>query len=96
VKSQKIYRFAGKWLARLPHPCSAEDEQADYGWQLSVQQIGFSTTMALDRPIAGRIIFEQLIRDNLDTGRPDKVSIVFGRTIRQRGKGRTRGPSGPR
>jgi hypothetical protein len=47
--------------------------------------------MALDRPIAGRIFFEQLIRDNLDTGRPDKVNIVFGRTIRQRGKGRTPG-----
>ena len=91
LTDQKIYRFAGKWLARLPHPFTAEDEQADYRWQLSVQQIEFSTTMALDRPIAGRIFFEQLIRDNLDIGRPDKVSIVFGRTIRQRGKGRTPG-----
>jgi len=25
-----------------------------------------------------RIFFEQLIRDNLDIGRPDKVNIVFG------------------
>ena len=91
LTDQKIYRFAGKWLARLPHPFTAEDEQADYRWQLSVQQIEFSTTMALDRPVSGRIFFEQLIRDNLDIGRPDKVSIVFGRTIRQRGKGRTPG-----
>ena len=35
--------------------------------------------MALDRPASGRIFFEQLIRDNLDIGRPDKVEIVFGR-----------------
>jgi hypothetical protein len=47
--------------------------------------------MALDRPVSGRIFFEQLIRDNLDIGRPDKVNIVFGRTIRQRGKYRTPG-----
>src|SRR4029077_16987245 len=47
--------------------------------------------MALDRPVTGRIFFEQLIRDNLDIGRPDKVSIVFGRAIRQRGKFKTPG-----
>ncbi len=91
LTDQKIYRFAGKWLARLPHPFTREDEEADYRWQLSVQQAEFSTTMALDRPMAGRIFFEQLIRDNLDIGRPDKVNIVFGRMIRQRGKFRTPG-----
>ena len=36
LTDQKIYRFAGKWLARLPHPFTVEDEQADYCWQLSV------------------------------------------------------------
>jgi hypothetical protein len=91
LTDQKIYRFAGKWLARLPQPFTRADEDADYRWQLSVQQIEFSTTMALDRPLSGRIFFEQLIRDNLDIGRPDKVNLVFGRTIRQRGKSQTPG-----
>ncbi len=91
LTDQEIYRFAGKWLARLPHPFTTADEQADYRWQLSVQQVEFSTTMALDRPASGRIFFEQLIRDNIDIGRPDKVNIVFGRLIRLRGKGRTPG-----
>jgi hypothetical protein len=91
LTDQKIYRFAGKWLARLPQPFTRADEDADYRWQLSVHQVEFSTTMALDRPVSGRIFFEQLIRDNLDIGRPDKVSIVFGRMIRQRGKYRTPG-----
>ena len=86
LTDQEIYRFAGKWLARLPHPFTPADEQADYRWQLSVQQVEFSTTMALDRPVSGRIFFEQLIRDNIDIGRPDKVNIVFGRLIRLRGK----------
>jgi hypothetical protein len=91
LTDQKIYRFAGKWLARLPHPFTRQDEDADYRWQLSVQQIEFSTTMALDRPLSGRLFFEQLIRDNLDIGRPDKVNLVFGRTIRQSGKFQTPG-----
>jgi hypothetical protein len=47
--------------------------------------------MALDRPVTGRIFFEQLIRDNPGIGRPDKVNIVFGRTIRTRGKSQTPG-----
>ena len=47
--------------------------------------------MALDRPLSGRIFSGQLIRDNPGIGRPDKVNIVFGRTIRQRGKNRTPG-----
>src|SRR5207302_7601689 len=79
LTDQKIYRFAGKWLARLPHRFTRADEDADYRWQLSVQQIEFSTTMALDRPMAGRIFFEQLIRDNIDIRRSDKVNIVIGR-----------------
>ena len=91
LTEEKIYRFAGKWLARLPHPFTAEDEDADYHWELSVQQIEFATTQVLDRPLSGRIFFEQLIRDNIDIGRPDKVSIVFDRQIRRLGKGRTPG-----
>ena len=41
--------------------------------------------MALDRPVSGRIFSGRLIRDNPGIGRPDKVNIVFGRAIRQRG-----------
>jgi hypothetical protein len=91
LDDQKIYRFAGKWLARLPHPFTREDEEADYRWQLSVQQIEFSTTMALDRPLNARVFFDQLIRDNLDIGRHDKVSIVFDRKIVPKGKSKTPG-----
>ena len=37
------------------------------------------------RPAAGRVFFEGLIRDHLDLGRPDQVSLVFGRKIRLAG-----------
>jgi DNA-binding HxlR family transcriptional regulator len=37
------------------------------------------------RPAAGRAFFEGLIRDHLDPGRPDQVSLVFGRPVRLAG-----------
>ena len=45
----------------------------------------------LDAPVSGRIFFEQLIRDNLDLGRPDRVSLIFDRKIIRKGKRATPG-----
>jgi hypothetical protein len=41
--------------------------------------VEFSLTQLLDAPVAGRVFFEQVIRDNLDLGRPDRVSLIFAR-----------------
>jgi hypothetical protein len=82
----KIDAFARKWLRLLPHPFTAADRRAGYRYQLSILQAEFSRTQVLDRPDSGRVFFEQLIRDNLDLGRPDKVSLIFGRRIRTRGR----------
>ena len=80
-----------KWLARLPHPFTVEDAEADYHWELTVQQVELATTQVMDTAASGRIFFDQLIRDNLDIGHPDKVRIVFDRQIRRRGTHRTPG-----
>jgi hypothetical protein len=42
----------------------------------------------LDRPLTGRIFFEQVIRENLDLGRPDQIKLIFGRRISKRTPGR--------
>jgi hypothetical protein len=34
--------------------------------------------------VTGRIFFDQLIRDNLDLGRPDRVPLIFDRKIMNR------------
>ncbi|MGB8963087.1 MAG: hypothetical protein WCC38_14165 [Pseudonocardiaceae bacterium] len=80
-----------KWLARLPHPFSASDRAAGYRYDLSVLQAEFSLTQMLDKPVSGRIFFEQVIRDNLDIGRPDQVSLVFDRRVHRRGQRPTPG-----
>ena len=74
-----------KWLRILPHPFTAGDIAAGYRYELSILQAEFSLTQVLDAPAAGRIFFEQVIRDNLDIGRPDQVALVFDRRI-QRGR----------
>jgi hypothetical protein len=85
--SSDIEALARKWLRILPHPFTDDDIAAGYIYELSILQAEFSLTQVLDRPAAGRIFFEQVIRDNLDTGRPDQVALVFGRRI-QRGRKR--------
>ena len=86
-----IWDLAAKWTAALPCPFTAADAGAGYRYEASVLQAEFSLTQVLDKPVTGRIFFEQLIRDNLDIGRPDRVSLIFGRRIVCKGKHPTPG-----
>src|SRR5258708_34158550 len=49
-----------------------------------------SRTQVLDRPLSGRLLFEDLIRENLDLGRPDRVQLIFDRRITRQTPGRFR------
>jgi len=82
LDESKITALAARLLAILPHPFTAADTAAGYGYELSVLQAEFSLTQMLDSAVNGRIFFEQLIRDNLDIGRPDQIGLVFGRRVR--------------
>ncbi len=76
-----IQQFLKKWLERLPMPLSLQDRAAGYGYRLSIWQMEVSLTQIVDRPLAGRQFFEEIIRDNLDLGRPDRVQLIFPRKI---------------
>ena len=81
LTEQKIDALLHKWLARIPHPYTPQDRAAGYRYAVSVLQAEFSLTQMLDQPVSGRVFFEQVIRDNLDLGRPDRVQLVFDRRI---------------
>ena len=85
LDEEKITALAARLLRLLPYPFTAADTAAGYRYELSVLQAEFSLTQMLDAPVTGRIFFDQLIRDNLDIGRPDRVGLIFGRRI-QRGR----------
>jgi hypothetical protein len=78
---EQIDALLRKWLKILPNPFTAEDQAAGYRYELSILQAEFSLTQMLDAPVSGRVFFEQVIRDNLDIGRPDRISLVFDRRI---------------
>ena len=87
LSADKIDRFLRKWLRRLPHPFPARDRSAGYRYQLSILQAEFTLTQVLDQPVTGRIFFEEVIRENLDIGRPSQVSLVFDRKVNRRTPG---------
>jgi hypothetical protein len=90
LSAEKIDRLARKWLRILPHPFTARDRKAGYRYDLSILQAEFSLTQVLDQPLSGRIFFEEIIRENLDLGRPEQVQLIFARRITQRTPGRFR------
>jgi hypothetical protein len=90
LSAAKIEALLRKWLKRLPHPFTAKDRAAGYRYDLSILQAEFSLTQVLDRPLCGRIFFEEVIRENLDIGRPDQVQLIFDRRITRRTPGRFR------
>src|SRR6478672_9749231 len=61
-------------------PVHRRGPAAGYRYELSILQAEFSLTQMLDKPVSGRMFFEQVIRDNLDIGRPDQVALVFDPT----------------
>ena len=87
-----VNRFFWRWLFRLPSPFTQADLRAGYGYQLAFRQFEVSDTCVFDRPQAGRMWFEAVIRDHLDVGRPNQIALVFDRRISRRtpGKFRTR------
>ncbi len=78
---QHVQAFFDKWVARLPWPLTPEDRAAGYQHRLSIWQMEVSRTQVFTRPVRGRQFFEQVIRENLDLGRPDRVQLVFGRRV---------------
>lgn len=90
LSDTKIAALLAKWQKILPQPFSAEDTAAGYRYDVSILQSEFSLTQVLDCPRSGRVFFENVIRENLDLGRPDQVQLIFDRRVTKRTPGRFR------
>jgi hypothetical protein len=55
--------------------------RAGYVYELAFRQFEVSDTCVFDRPQAGRMWFEGVIRDHLDVGRPAQVALVLNRRV---------------
>jgi hypothetical protein len=87
LSSAKIDALVRKWFKALPHPFPAADRRAGYRYEPFIWQGEFSLTQVLDRPLSGRVFFEEVIRENLDLGRPDQVALILGKRVTRRTPG---------
>ena len=85
LTADKVDALLRKWLARLPHPFSASDREQGIRYDISILQAEFALHPGL-RPAAaqGRVFFEEVVRENLDMGRPDHVQLIFNRRVNRR------------
>jgi len=87
LDAAKIDAVVRKWFRRLPHPFTRAHRAAGYRYQLSILQAEFALTQVLDRPLTGRGFFEEVMRENLDIGRPDQMQLIFDRRVTRRTPG---------
>ena len=90
VTAPRIDALLRKWLARLPHPFTGADRAEHIRYELSILQAEFALTQVFDRPAQGRVFFEEVMRENLDLGRPDHVQLIFNRRVTKRTPSRYR------
>ena len=90
LDAARIDALLRKWLARLPHPFTADDRAAGIRYDVSILQAEFALTQVFDRPVQGRVLFEEIMRENLDLGRPDHVQLIFDRRVTRRTPSRYR------
>jgi hypothetical protein len=87
LNAEKIQALFDGWVAQLPWPLTAAQQAAGYRHQLSLWQMEVSRTQVFADPEQGWALVEALIRDNLDLGRPDRVSLIFERKVTKRTPG---------
>jgi hypothetical protein len=68
-------------MAVIPDPLTIGDRRAGFDWAFSIAQLEISDTAVFDQPRRARAWFEAAIRDHLDLGRPERVSLVVNRTV---------------
>ena len=78
-----VQDFFDRWAPSIPTPFTDADRRAGYWWELSMRQVEVSRTLVFDDPRRARSLFESLVTDNVDIGRPDQVSMVFARPLRR-------------
>src|SRR4051812_35615692 len=78
-----VQAFFDRWLEYLPWPLTSADRTAGYRHRLTIWQLEMSLTHVFTAPVYGRHFFEAVIRDNLDLGRPDRVSLLFPTRLRR-------------
>lgn len=88
LKSEDIQSFFDRWLKILPMPLTRQELALSFHPRLSILQMEVSLTQVFDRPLRGREFFEEVIREQIDLGRPDRIQVLFNRKVTRSTPGR--------
>lgn len=88
LSASHIRTLVERWLRVIPGPFTDADRAAGFWWDVAFRQLELSDTRVFDQPRSVRGWFEATIRDHLDLGRPDRVSLVFSRKVQRNTRGR--------
>lgn len=78
-----VEQIARRWLGWVPDPLTLAERAAGYPCRLSIYQAEFSENLVFRRTQVLNRVYEQLLRDYLQLGRPDLLKVVFDRQIRK-------------
>jgi len=84
LNENKIEKVIRKWLDKLPTPFTKKDIDFGIHYDLSILQAEFSLTQVFNKPNHGRQFFEGVIKEHLDLGRPENISLIFDRRVTRR------------
>jgi hypothetical protein len=87
---QQVLALFARLLRVIPLPLTKADRAAGDDWELSMNQIEYSRTLVVDRPLTARAFFDAVIAENVGLGRPSEVSLVFDRRVQRNTPGRFR------
>jgi hypothetical protein len=69
-----LQAFFDRWITIIPTPLNTADQQAGYGWELSMRQVETSRTLVFDAPRRARGFFEHSLPTTSTSAAPTRCS----------------------
>ena len=86
ITAKKLTTLIRKWMRIVPTPLDFLPKRRGnltLKYEISMLQTEIAVTQLWQRAADGLQFFEQVIRENIDLGRPEKVGVIFGKQIRK-------------
>lgn len=86
ITAKKLDKLIRKWIRNVPNPLDFMPKRRGnltLRYEISMLQTEIACTQLWKRAADGLQFFEQVIRENIDLGRPEKVGVIFGKQIRK-------------
>jgi len=87
ITANRLEKLIRKWIRTVPNPLAVmprgRNGVTTLKYEISMLQTEIACTQLWKKAQDGLQFFEQVIRENIDLGRPEKVGVIFGKQIRK-------------